>query len=397
MGVRAQVVKADEPHVERRARKRLNYARIAVVLLLIQRVVHHMAAPGAHFAPAVQNGHCLDTIGRGALDVVVQLAELVAHALHIVDEFRERAGQLQITAVADAVDGLAQDGAARRHPVFLRLAHRVAALMEGVREEIGQKASLGIFHARNVADEAQRGAVAHAAHHGVKADGLELVHKGLGADPVVAQEHHGLFAQLVGDVHHLFGQLCHLAPLEGLEILEFPGGHAVLVVVVALVDDEFGPELIAGLPLELFEDIRGHAGGITVPVHIFLPLQLVEHQCELVEERGVADDVHIWVLGNEFAQALHGELMRFGLTHVEGDLVLEVFPAVGDGVVHVHRVPDQIGEKTYRIFMKSFYSMYYYVSALFVIAPVLRWHHTAGSTVHDLPPALDVVAGVHLH
>ena len=214
---------------------------------------------------------------------------------------------------------------------------------------------------------------------------------------MVAQEHHGLFAQLVGDVHHLFGQLCHLAPLEGLEILEFPGGHAVLVVVVALVDDEFGPELIAGLPLELLEDIRGHAGGITVPVHIFLPLQLVEHQCELVEERGVSDDVHIWVLGNEFAQALHGELMRFGLTHVEGDLVLEVFPAVGDGVVHVHRVPDQIGEKTYRIFMKSFYSMYYYVSALFVIAPVLRWHHTAGSTVHDLPPALDVVAGVHLH
>ena len=47
---------------------------------------------------------------------------------------------------------------------------------------------------------------------------------------------------------------------------------------------------------------------------------------QLVEELGVSDDVHIWVLGNEFAQALHGELMRFGLTHVEGDLELEVFP-----------------------------------------------------------------------
>ena len=64
-------------------------------------------------------------------------------------------------------------------------------------------------------DEAQRGAVAHAAHHGVQADGLELVHEGLGADPVVAQEHHGLLAQLVGDVHHLLGQLGHLAALEG--------------------------------------------------------------------------------------------------------------------------------------------------------------------------------------
>ena len=269
--------------------------------------------------------------------------------------------------------------------------------MEGVREEVRQKAALGIFHARNIADKAQRAAIAHAAHHGIQANAFELLHERLGADPVVAQKHHGFLAQLVGDVHHFPGQFCHLAPLERLEVLEFFRGHAVLVVVITLVDDEFGPEFVASLPLELLQNIRRHAGGITVPVHVFFPLQLIEHQRELVEERGVADDVHIRVLRDKFAQALHRVPAGLGLAHVKGDLVLEVFPAVGDGVVHVHRVPDQIGEKTYRIFMKSFYSMYYYVSALFVIAPVLRWHHTAGSTVHDLPPALDVVAGVHLH
>ncbi len=64
--------------------------------------------------------------------------------------------------------------------------------------------------------------------------------------------------KLVGDVHHLFGQLCHLAPLEGHEVLELFAGHAVLVVVVALVDDELGAEAVARLALELLENIRAH-------------------------------------------------------------------------------------------------------------------------------------------
>ena len=50
------------------------------------------------------------------------------------------------------------------------LPHRVAALVEGVREEVRQKAALGIFHARNIADKAQRAAIAHAAHHGIQAN-----------------------------------------------------------------------------------------------------------------------------------------------------------------------------------------------------------------------------------
>ncbi len=58
--------------------------------------------------------------------------------------------------------------ARRGHPVFLRLAHRVAALMEGIGEEVGQKAALGVFDARDVTDETQRAAVSDAAHHGIR-------------------------------------------------------------------------------------------------------------------------------------------------------------------------------------------------------------------------------------
>ena len=121
--------------------------------------------------------------------------------------------------------------------------------MEGVREEIGQEAALGIFHARNVADEAERAPFPTLPTTASRPMVFELLHKGLGADPVVAQEHHGLFAQLVGDVHHLPGQLCHpRRRWNAWKSFEFSGGHAVLVVVIALVDDEFGPEFIASLP-----------------------------------------------------------------------------------------------------------------------------------------------------
>ena len=237
MRVVLDVLKADELHIKGRAGQHLNDTGIAIVLLVIECVMHHMTAPGPHFAPAVQHGHPLDTIGCGALDVLIQFAELVADALHIVHELRELQGQFQVAAVADAVDGLAQDGAAGSDPVLFGFPHRVAALVEGVREEVRQKTSFGVLHALNVGDQAQGGAVAHTAHHGIQSDGLELRHEGLGADPVIAEEHHGFAAALVGDVHHFFGQLCNFPPLERLKITVFPAGHTILVVVVALIDD----------------------------------------------------------------------------------------------------------------------------------------------------------------
>ena len=89
---------------------------------------------------------------------------------------------------------------------------------------------------------------------------------------MVAQKHHRLFAALMGDVHHLLGELGNLSALECLEVLELLAGHPVLVVVVALVNDIFGTELIAHFPFKLLQDIGADGGGIAVPVHIFLSL-----------------------------------------------------------------------------------------------------------------------------
>jgi len=269
--------------------------------------------------------------------------------------------------------------------------------VEGIGEEVGQETALGVFHAGDVADEPQGAAVAHAAHHRVQPDGGELRHVGLGADPVVAKEHHGFLAQLVGDVHHFLGQLRYLATLESHKVLELLAGHTVLVVVVALVDDEFRAELVAHFLLELLQDVGADRGGIAVPVHILLPLELVEHQGELMEEGGVADDVHIGVLRDILAQALHGELVSFGLTYIEGDLMFKVLPVVGHRVVHMYGIPNDVSQKTHGVLVVGFRRGNDHAAICLVVAPGIGGQRLTSGTIHDLPPALHIIPGVDLH
>ena len=213
---------------------------------------------------------------------------------------------------------------------------------------------------------------------------------------MVAQEHHGLLAQLVGDINHLLGQLRHLTPLEGHKVLELLGGDAVLVVVVPLVDDKFGAETVANLPLKLLQDIGGDGCGVPIPIHVLFPLQLVEDEGKLVEEGRVADHIHIGVLSNKFPQPLHSKSLRLGLSDIEGDLVLEVLPAVGDGIVHMDRVPDEVGQETDGVVVERLRRTDYHAAALPIVPPIVRGQGDAGSAVHDLPPAADVVPGVDL-
>src|SRR5699024_9688406 len=135
-------------------------------------------------------------------------------------------------------------------------------------------------------------------------------------------------------------------------------------------------------------------GGIAVPVHILFSPQLVKDQGELVEKGGVADNVHIGMVGDELAQPFHGVLVGLGLADVECDLVLKVSPPVGGGVVHMDGVPDQVGQEADGVLVEG---LGLHRNAAAGIAPPGGRHRLAGGAVHDFPPASDVVAGVHLH
>ena len=360
-------------------------------------MVDHVAAPGALLPPAVQNSHGLDAVGRGTLDVLVQLAELVADALDIVEELRELAGQLQVASVADAVNGLAQDGAACGDPVLLGLAHRVAALVEGIGEEVGQESSLGVLDAGNVGNQAQGAAVADTADNGIHAGLLELGHERLAADPVVAQEHHGFLAVGVDDVGHFLHQTGDLAALERLEVLVLLGGHAVLVVVVALINDKLRAEFVADFLLKLLQNIGRNGRRVAVPVHVLLAAQLVKHQREQVEEGRKAHNVDIGVAFEILAQAAHCVGVGLGLAHIERDLVLDILPVIDDRVVHVDGVPDQVCQKADRVLVVSGGGVDDNALGCCVIMPRGGIQRLARRAVDDFPPAGNVVVVVDLH
>ena len=70
---------------------------------------------------------------------------------------------------------------------------------------------------------------------------------------------------------------------------------------------------------------------------------------------------------------------------------------VGDRVVHVDGVPDQVGQEGHGVLVDGVGLGDDHAAALGVVVPGGGIHHLTGGPVHDLPPALDVVAGVDLH
>ena len=50
-----QILKTEEDHIERSAGQRFDHSGIGIILFLVQCMVYHVAAPGAHFPPAVQH------------------------------------------------------------------------------------------------------------------------------------------------------------------------------------------------------------------------------------------------------------------------------------------------------------------------------------------------------
>ena len=200
----------------------------------------------------------------------------------------------------------------------------------------------------------------------------------------------------MGDVHHLFGQFRHFSSLEILEIPEFFGRDPIGIVHVALVDDIFRAELISNFLFKLLQDIGAHGCGISVPVHVFLPGQLIEDQRKLMEKGGVTDHVHMGIVRDEFPQTLHGILMGLGLAHIKGDLLLKVGPAVGHRVVHMHRIPHDISQEADRIVVERFCPVDSHIAGLSVVSPLGCRDNLSCGAVDHFPPSCDVIPVIYL-
>ena len=114
-----------------------------------------------------------------------------------------------------------------------------------------------------------------------------------------------------------------------------------------------------------------------------------------MEESRIPDHIDIGVIRNKLPQPLHGKFAGPGLPDVESNLMFKIFPVVGDRIVHMYRIPDQVCQKTDRIFMKIIRHIDDHTAVL--IPPSPRIKRPPGGAIHYLPPACDIIPRVDLH
>ena len=268
--------------------------------------------------------------------------------------------------------------------------------MEGIREEIRKETSLGIFDTRNITDQTKRCSISHRTYHGVQSYGLELIHKRLHTDPVIAEEHHGFFSILMHDIHKLFCKLRDFSSLERGKIHEFLGRNPVRVIHVPLINDKFRAELITYFLFKLLQNIRTYRCRITIPVYIFFSRQLIKNQCELMEKCSKTNHIHIRMALQEFSQTFLGVFFCLRLTDIKRDLFFHALPVVGHRIIHMHRIPHNISQKTYRIIMKSLRRFDRHIPGLLTVTPLRHRNHFSRRTVNDFPPSLDIIMRIYL-
>ena len=197
----------------------------------------------------------------------------------------------------------------------------------------------------------------------------------------------------MGNVHHLLSNPPNLPALECLEILELFCRNTVLVVIIALVNDKLRPEFISNLFLKLIQNIWADRRGIPIPVYIFFPCHLIKQQSELVKKCSKTKHIHIWMILNKFTKPFHRIIMSFRLAHIKRNLMLHTLPVICHCIVHMHRIPHDICKKAYRIIMERLCARDY-ITIFLRIAPLFHRHYFACSTVHDFPPAPDIISAV---
>ena len=357
---------------------------------------HGERHPRSHPTPRVEDRHVELAFGGRSPGAFVHVAEFVGDAGHRVHELREFRGERQVAAVAHAADRRAQDRAARLAPVVESLDARIVALVEGVGEEVRQEAALGVPDAGDVRDHAGGGAVADRTDHGVQAEVPEPVLVRFGADPLIAEEHHRLLAGGVRHVGELFDVLAHEAGQEVDPVALRLARHAPGGVVAAPVHKVLGAQAVAVPGLEIVERLRRDGARAAEPVHDLLAVLLVEDQRELVEEGRESHHIGGRVVLEPLLEGVEHELAGLLVVDVERDLVFLVAPVVGQVVVHLHRVPDDVGQERDRVFVHGSRAADVHHVRIGVETPVGRVDDRAGGAVHDLPVAVRVGVAVRL-
>ena len=87
-----KIGKGEELHLHRHTGQGFQYTEIAVNLLIIQGVSHHVSLPGANFSPGIQDGHLTFVVGLLPLYFLMNFSKFLRHLFHGVQKGGEFVG-----------------------------------------------------------------------------------------------------------------------------------------------------------------------------------------------------------------------------------------------------------------------------------------------------------------
>ena len=166
--------------------------------------------------------------------------------------------------------------------------------------------------------------------------------------------------------------------------------------MISLIDDILRTKPVSDLLLKLFKNIGGHTGTVTEPVYKFLPRLLIEHERKLMKECRKANNIHLRMLSNPAAQLIQNICLGLWLPYIIGHLMLLMLPFIGQGIVHMHRIPDHKCQKAYCIRMKRHTFQHDNRFLFRVIFPLVLCNHITARTVDHLPPPLYIIQCIDL-
>ena len=200
----------------------------------------------------------------------------------------------------------------------------------------------------------------------------------------------------MGHVRQLLDVLAHEARQEVDPVALGLSGHTPCAVVGATIHKVLRTQTISIFLLEVVQGTRAHGAGAAEPVdHLFATLG-VEQQCELVEERGETHHISLRAVLQPPRERVEHELSGGGMVDVERDLVLLVAPVVGQMVVHLDRIPDDVGQERNRVLVHRHGSGHVHGILARVQRPLFGRHDFARRAVHDLPIPVRVRVTVRL-
>ncbi|MNW51150.1 hypothetical protein D3C74_286290 [compost metagenome] len=158
-----------------------------------------------------------------------------------------------------------------------------------------------------------------------------------------------------------------------------------------MIDEIFGGQFVSFFPGEILEHGYRYAGAISEPVHEFLFGQLVKHQRKLIKQRGEPHDIHFRIVPEPLFHRFIDKSIGMGLLHIKWNFMRLIAPVVGDVVVHLHRVPLNVGEERNRIFVPRHRIVDNHRIVLLTYPPVGRGQHLTGRSIDHLPIPIRIV------